>query len=160
MAVFDEERFLLSQVLRMEHGVIRDQLDALNLQRGAGPIFFTLSGGAQMSQRALARKTRLAPATIHATVKRLTDQGFLARLPDEDGRVVRLMLTPEGERQAQLAQAVFERVHRQMLEGFTLEERLLLRRFLLQMRENLNALQASPALEKNVSKRTNEGGLD
>ena len=71
-------------------------------------------------------------------VKRMYKAGFVERRSDpDDQRVSRVYLTDDGRAvQAQVKQ-VWRTMEEETFDGFTLEERVLLRRFFLQIRENL-----------------------
>jgi DNA-binding MarR family transcriptional regulator len=64
--------------------------------------------------------------------------GLVARKHDvEDQRVSRVYLTEAGRALQGDVEQTWRRLEEETFANFTLEERLLLRRFLLQMRENL-----------------------
>ena len=71
-------------------------------------------------------------------VKRMEKAGFIERKPDpEDQRVSRVYLTDAGRAIKTEVERVRRTLEDETFDGFTLEERVLLRRFFLQMRENL-----------------------
>jgi DNA-binding MarR family transcriptional regulator len=64
--------------------------------------------------------------------------GFLERRADpDDQRVSRVYLTDAGRNIREDVNQVFRRLEDETFADFVLEERVLLRRFFLQMRENL-----------------------
>jgi DNA-binding MarR family transcriptional regulator len=71
-------------------------------------------------------------------LQRMEKAGFVARKPDtEDARVSRVYLTQAGREVRSDLQRVLDTFDEQTFAGFTVEERVLSRRFLLQIRENL-----------------------
>jgi DNA-binding MarR family transcriptional regulator len=63
---------------------------------------------------------------------------LVKRKPDaEDQRISRVYLTPGGRALQGDVEQTWHRLEEEIFSDFTLEERLLLRRFFLQMRENL-----------------------
>ncbi|RAS74574.1 hypothetical protein A4R27_23965 [Priestia endophytica] len=76
--------------------------------------------------------------TVTNMVKALEQKGLVYRQRDEkDGRISRVYLTPEGR---DLEGPVYERWRKQqdkLLAGIAPEERILLRRMMKQMEENL-----------------------
>ena len=86
----------------------------------------------------LAERLHVQPATITKMIQRMERAGFLERRSDpEDQRVSRVYLTDAGRSIRNEVQRVWRTLEDETFAGFTLEERVLLRRFFLQMRENL-----------------------
>jgi len=71
-------------------------------------------------------------------LQRMEKAGFVERRPDpDDQRVSRVYLTEAGRAVRADVQQVWRQLEEEAFAGFTLEERVLLRRFLLHVRENL-----------------------
>jgi DNA-binding MarR family transcriptional regulator len=86
----------------------------------------------------LATSLHVQPATVTKMVKRMEKAGFVERRPDpDDQRVSRVYLTDAGRAVQTEVEQVWRTLENETFDGFTLEERVLLRRFLRQMRENL-----------------------
>ncbi len=66
-------------------------------------------------------------------------RGLIVRRSDaQDQRIMRLYLTDKAEECIEQIQEVIRQMEEMLIQGFTLEEKILLRRFLLQILENLN----------------------
>ena len=64
--------------------------------------------------------------------------GYITRRPDlQDQRVMRLTLTEKGRSCIQSVKEVADRMEQILFEGMNLEEKLLFRRLMLQINENL-----------------------
>lgn len=63
---------------------------------------------------------------------------IVRRSDAQDQRIMRLYLTDKAEECIEQIQEVIRQMEEMLIQGFTLEEKILLRRFLLQMLENLN----------------------
>jgi len=86
----------------------------------------------------LAQRLDKTPSTITKMLQRMEKTGFVIRRPDaEDQRVSRVYLTDTGRAIKTQVQAIWETMEAETFAGFTLEERVLLRRFLIQLRDNL-----------------------
>ena len=86
----------------------------------------------------LAARLHVQPATITKMIQRMEKAGFVERRSDpEDQRVSRVYLTDVGRSIRNEVKRVWRMLEDETLVGFSLEERVLLRRFFLQMRENL-----------------------
>lgn len=77
-------------------------------------------------------------ATISKVLQRMEHAGFVERRADaEDQRVSRVYLTPAGHAICEDVQKTLDAMDEETFAGFTVEERVLLRRFFAQIRENL-----------------------
>lgn len=75
-------------------------------------------------------------------IKRMERNGLLQRRPDDkDQRVTRICLTEEGRQIREQVTQVMQQLDREMFEGISSEERLLLRRLFLQIMQNLEAAE-------------------
>jgi DNA-binding MarR family transcriptional regulator len=130
--------FLLAQICRLHHTRAHTHLEALGLYCGQPPVLRALWEQEGLTHSELAARLHVQPATVTKMLKRMEKTGFVERRPDlEDQRVSRVYLTDAGRAvQAQVKQ-VWRALENETFEGFTLEERVLLRRFFLQVRENL-----------------------
>lgn len=91
-----------------------------------------------LTQTELAKRLHVQPATVTKMLKRMEKAGFVNRRPDpEDQRVSRVFLTKAGHDIQSDLQHVWRTLEAEAFAGFTLEERVLLRRMFLQVRENL-----------------------
>jgi DNA-binding MarR family transcriptional regulator len=69
---------------------------------------------------------------------RMEKAGLVTRRPDpDDSRASRVYLTEQGRKNQQAVSEVWKTMEQRLTEGLSLEERLLLRRLLLQVHENL-----------------------
>ena len=110
---------------------------------GAPMVLFTLfhegqRQDARLSQRELARKLRVSPATVAVSLKTLERDGYVERSVDEkDQRRNLVSLTPKGRKAVELCGESFCAVDEQMLEGFSPQEKAQLNDFFLRMLANL-----------------------
>ena len=130
--------FLLAQICRLHHARAHTLLEELGLYRGQPPVLHALWEREGLTHSELATRLHVQPATITKMIKRMEKAGFVVRRSDpQDQRVSRVYLTGAGRAiQAEVRQ-VWHALKEETFEGFNLEERVLLRRFFLQMRENL-----------------------
>ncbi len=91
------------------------------------------------SQNDFVEKLHLQPATVSNILKRMENSGLILREKDaNDHRITRVYLTEQGNAiQSQCSEA-FETIKQRWFKGFTMEEKILLKRLLLQMCENLS----------------------
>jgi DNA-binding MarR family transcriptional regulator len=130
--------FLLAHICHLHHSRAHELLEALGLYRGQPPVLQALWEQQGLTHKEVATRLNIAPATVTKMIQRMEKAGFVLRKPDpEDQRVSRVYLTKAGHDIRGQVQAVWQRMEEETFAGFTQEEHMLLRRFLLQIRENL-----------------------
>lgn len=133
---------LLIQICRLHHSRGRRQFRALGLHRGQPPVLLALWQEDGRTQSEIADYLHVTPATVTKMLQRMERAGFVDRKPDPaDARVSRVYLTEAGREVRNDLQQVLDRFNEETFGGFTVDEKVLLRGFLLRIRENL--LQAS-----------------
>lgn len=133
-----EVDFLLAQVCRLHYARAHVLLEEIGLYRGQPPLLHKLREEEGLTHTELATLLRVTPATLTKMIKRMEKAGFVQRRPDaSDQRVSRVYLTEAGRAIQAEMRAVLQRLAEETFAGFTLEERVLMRRLLLQVRENL-----------------------
>lgn len=141
MGIHDDAKsmdHLLAQVCHLHHHRARQLLEALGLYRGQPPVLFALWEQEGLTHTELAEWLQNTPSTVSKMLQRMERAGFIVRQPDaEDQRVSRVYLTEAGRAIRSDVQDVFRATEAETFAGFTLEERVLMRRFLLQLRDNL-----------------------
>jgi DNA-binding MarR family transcriptional regulator len=129
---------LLGQICRLHHARAHTLLDALGLYRGQPRLLHKLEKQEGLTHTELAALLNVTPPTITKMVQRMEQRGFVARREDpEDQRISRVYLTPTGRAVLEDMHQTLQALDEEALVGFTLEERVLLRRLLLQVRQNL-----------------------
>jgi DNA-binding MarR family transcriptional regulator len=129
---------LASQMCRLEHARMHELLEDLGLYRGQYRLLRALWAQDGLTHTELAEQSHVRPATITKTTQRMDKAGLVQRRHDaEDQRVSRVYLTEAGRAVREGVEQTWRRLEEEMFAGFTMEERVLLRRFFLQIRENL-----------------------
>jgi DNA-binding MarR family transcriptional regulator len=148
---------LLSQVCRLHYVRAQGLLDALGVYRGQPPALHILHAQEGLTQSELAARLELTPATVTKMLQRLEKAGFVQRQTDaEDQRVSRVYLTNAGRAiQADVARVLGQLAQETFLD-FTIEERVVLRRLMLQMRENLSRVASFASAGAWLDKRHTE----
>ena len=130
--------FLLSLICRLEHARAHELLEELSLYRGQHRMLRALWKQDGLTHTELARHSHVRPSTTTTTIQRMEKAGLVERKRDvEDQRVSRVYLTQVGHALQGDVEQTWHRLEEEIFAGFTLEERVLLWRFFLQIRENL-----------------------
>jgi len=134
----DEIRERLDKISAQMRRNYNELLREINLHVGQDHLLCLLWTKDGLTQVQICEHLNCEPPTVTNMVKALEQKGFVYRQKDKnDGRISRIYLTPEGR---DLENPVTERWRKQqekLLKGILPEERLLLRRLLKQMEENL-----------------------
>jgi DNA-binding MarR family transcriptional regulator len=134
---------LFSQICRLKHARIHTLLENLGLYRGQPSVLRALWEQEGLMHTELARRLQVQPATITKMLRRMEKAGFVERRPDpNDHRVSRVYLTETGQAVRADVQQVWRQLEEEAFAGFTLEEQVLLRRFFLDIRQNLQRVTA------------------
>ena len=113
-------------------------LNALNIYEGQQNLLLELWKEYGLAQAEITRRLGVEAASISKAVERMENAGFVRRVnsPD-DARMNHIFLTDLGRSMEKPVHDAWFAVEEELLAHMTLEERLLLRRLLLQMRDNL-----------------------
>ena len=129
---------LLAQVSRLHHFRAHEHLEATGLYRGQPPVLRALSEREGLTHTELAARLHVTPATMTRMIQRLEKAGFVACRPDAaDQRLSRVYLTEAGRAAEAGLQQVVRTMEAETFDGFSEEERALLRQFLERIRQNL-----------------------
>lgn len=136
--------FLLHALLRAHFNAQQSGLSKHGLPNlGSPKILFVLmeypsDGTGAPSQKELADRLRISPATVATSLKSLEKYGYITRHPDQqDSRRNRISITPEGRRALETSRAVFESVDEYMFHSFSPQEREQINAFHQRMLKNL-----------------------
>ena len=125
----------------VSHGAVntaRGMYREFDLNRRQASVLFMLHQQDSMSQKELAAKLNITAPSITSMIQKMERDQYITREPDRhDQRVMRLTLTEKGKSCIQAVKDVADRMEDIMLQGMSLEEKLLFRRLLIQTGENL-----------------------
>ena len=126
------------EILRLHYYRTHVLLDEVGVYPGQPPMLFVLSKEDGQSQKELANKLNLKPATITVMLKRMEKANLVERRQDaEDQRVSRVYITEKGKKVYKKVNKIMKNVEEECFGNFTVEEKVILRRLLMQIRENL-----------------------
>lgn len=130
--------FLLAQVGKAHRGCAEARLTKVGLHAGQEMFLMRLWEQDGQTQSQLAGDMCIQPPTINKMVSRMEAAGLVRREGDaEDNRITRVYLTEAGQSIVDQMQAVWSELEAQTLANLTPDERVLLRRLLLQVQSNL-----------------------
>lgn len=135
----DDIGYLLVQTCKAHRALAEKLWSEIGLHVGQDMILRQLWDTEDITQSELAERICIQPATATKMLQRMERSGLIQRRNDpEDQRVSRVYLTDQGRALCQPYQELWDRLEQYSIQGLSLEERVLLRRLLMQVRDNLS----------------------
>lgn len=129
---------VLAQVTHLSTCLAKQMFGKHDLKPGHAGILFILDREGELSQRELSGKMNLTPPTITSAIQKMEKLGYIRRKPDEkDQRILRLCITDKGKACIDNICKVGKEMEETVFRGMSMEETLLLKRLLIQVRDNL-----------------------
>lgn len=130
--------YQIVQVCKAHRNRAEAGLSALGLHAGQEMILFLLWAEEGLTNSYLAERLGVEPPTVSKMLQRMECAGLVERRADsEDARVSRVYLTPHARELEELVLGAWRELEEATVRGFTETEQALLRRLLLQVRDNL-----------------------
>ncbi|MEF9941704.1 MAG: MarR family transcriptional regulator [Lachnospiraceae bacterium] len=129
---------ILHQLLHLSGIHAMHMLGKYDLKPGQAGILFILDKNKGLSQRELAEFIGVKPPSITVALQKMEKKGFLEReLDKQDQRIMRLRITQQGRECIINIKRVVKEMDEILCADMNSEEKILVRRLLLQMRHNL-----------------------
>ena len=129
---------ILHRLIHMSKFQAYKRLDDFDLKPSQAGILFVLSCNGKLSQRELAERIGITPPSMTVALRKMETRGYIEKEPDEkDQRIIRILLTEKGESCVEDIRTVMDEMEEVLYQNMTQEEKMLLRRLLLQMQDNL-----------------------
>ena len=130
--------FILATICHLHHSRAHQLFESLGLYRGQPPVLKALWEQEGLSQTELAERLHNSAATTTKMLQRMEKSGFIQRLADSsDQRVMRVYLTDTGRAVQNQVETTFKTMDTETFCNLSVEERKLLRGYLLRVRDNL-----------------------
>lgn len=134
----DSINHLIFEITRLSFSQSHPILEKYGLYPGQPRLLLCLYHENGVSQGTLAEKLQVKASTITMAIKRLERSGLLRKTCDtEDKRVCRIFLTDKGYSVCRELKLVYDNQKTLYTENFTIEEEIILKRLLMQVRQNL-----------------------
>jgi MarR family transcriptional regulator, organic hydroperoxide resistance regulator len=135
---YESINFLLRMICQAQRSQMSDALAEIGLYAGQEMFLWHLWRQEGQTQSQLVERMCVQPPTVSKMLDRLEKAGLVERRPDaENSRLSRVYLTEQGNIRQRAVRAIWTNVEQQLTEGLNVEERIVLRRLLLQVHENL-----------------------
>lgn len=132
-------QLLMNQVMHLYIQRSMQLFRDLKVHPGAGGMLWVLRKNNGMIQKDMAKKLGITPPSMTVMIKKLEGEGYIVKKQDEkDQRITRIFITEKGEEIAYHMESVLKMLEKEAFANMSEEEIMLLRRLLLQMKENLS----------------------
>lgn len=138
--------------------IVSEMFRNLGFHPGQVPILAVLNQKDGRSLKEIAGFLQVTAPTVTVSVQRLEKAGIVCRLPDEkDQRMQRIFLTEKGRSLTEKSKEYMAAVEQAMMKNFSEAELCLMRRFFVQILENLEDFPGALAEECCFSGEENPG---
>ncbi|RAL24148.1 MarR family winged helix-turn-helix transcriptional regulator [Thermoflavimicrobium daqui] len=133
---------LMSHVLKLYRHNVDMLIGEYDVSPGQPPLLMRLAEKDGQIQKELARQIHVKPATLTVMINRMQKAGLVERKPDQiDQRVSRVYLTEKGRLATEAVKNALYTIEQKCFEHFSSEEKILFRRLLQQMHDDLEVLR-------------------
>lgn len=140
LADSDALRIVFPQIMHLYFSRAFTLLESAGLHPGQAPMLIALVRRDGASQKELVEQLKVKPPTVTVMLQRMERAGLVQRRQDQwDQRVTRIFLTDKGRGAVEQLEGISHQIEQETFRGFSPEEILLMKRFLVQIRENLSA---------------------
>ena len=129
---------VLHQLLHLSKYQAMKRMETLGLKPSQAGILFVLNCEGRISQRQLAEKIGIKPPSMTVALRKLEERGYIVKEQDgKDQRIIRIELSERGKECIGDLNEIMADMGEMLYQGIRPEERMLFRRLILEMRENL-----------------------
>lgn len=112
--------------------------ESTGIFQGQHRMLMCISENDFFSQKEIAAHMRISTATVAVSLKKLEKGGYIEKKTDEnDNRLNKIKLTEKGKSVVEYSKETFEKIEKQMFDGFTDEEKGNLIKYLDRIEGNL-----------------------
>jgi len=128
--------YLLAKAYQRAHNVARQRLSVYGLTPVQQLVLAALFQNEGISSGDLGKKLVLDPATLSGLLERMVEGGWVVKETDpEDKRLLKIYLTDQAKMLAPKLMEERDKANEEILRGLSLEEKVLLKRLLKDIRD-------------------------
>ena len=137
---YESINLLLRMICQAQRSQMSEALAEIGVYAGQEMFLWHLWQEEGLTQSQLGERMCVQPPTVSKMLDRLAKAGLVERLPDpENSHLSRVYLTELGKVRQRDVRAIWTTMEQRLTQGLSIEERIVLRRLLLQVRENLRS---------------------
>lgn len=137
---YESIHFLLRMICQAQRNQMSDALATIGLYAGQEMVLWQLWRQEGPTQSQLVERMCVQPPTVSKMLDRLEKVGLVERRPDADNsHLSRVYLTEQGHMSQRAVREIWLDIEQRLIQGLSVEERIVLRRLLLQVHQNLSS---------------------
>lgn len=135
---YESINFLLRMICQAQRSQMSEALVEIGVYAGQEMFLWHLWQEEGLTQSQLVERMCVQPPTVSKMLDRLEKAGLAERRPDaENSHLSRVYLTELGKVRQRDVRGIWTTMEQRLTQGLSIEERIVLRRLLLQVHENL-----------------------
>ena len=135
---YESINFLLRMICQAQRSQMSEALVEIGVYAGQEMFLWHLWQEEGLTQSQLVERMCVQPPTVSKMLDRLEKAGLVERRPDaENSHLSRVYLTELGKVRQRDVRGIWTTMEQRLTQGLSIEERIVLRRLLLQVHENL-----------------------
>ena len=136
---YESINLLLRMICQAQRSQMSDALASIGLYAGQEMVLWHLWQAEGLTQSQLVERMCVQPPTISKMLDRLEKVGLVERRPDvENSHLSRVYLTERGHMSQRAVRDIWTDLEQRLTQRLSVEERIVLRRLLLQVHENMS----------------------
>lgn len=129
-------------VMRSHRQLVEQNVEKTGVHHSQHRTLMFLAENPGISQKELAGRFHVSPATIAVMLKKLEGEGYIRRNMDsKDNRVNQVEITAKGKRIVKDSRRIFDQLDRELFDGFSQEDLMELESLLERMAGNIEKLK-------------------
>lgn len=134
----------IMSINKMHHRVLEMNLENIGIHRASHWVLMTLADNEFASQKELAKRLEISPASVAVTLKNLEKSGYIKKTAKkEDNRINFVELTEKGRQLVEESREFFDNLDNETYHGFSEEERRELSGYLNRIYDNITQMKKS-----------------
>jgi DNA-binding MarR family transcriptional regulator len=135
---YERINLLLRMICQAQRNQMSEALAGIGVYAGQEMFLWHLWQEEGLTQSQLVERMCVQPPTVSKMLDRLEKAGLVERRPDtENSHLSHVYLTELGKVRQRDVRAIWMTMEQRLTQGLSIEERIVLRRLLLQVHENL-----------------------
>jgi DNA-binding MarR family transcriptional regulator len=135
---YESVNLLLRMICQAQRSQMSEALAGIGVYAGQEMFLWHLWQEEGLTQSQLVERMCVQPPTVSKMLDRLEKAGLVERRPDtENSHLSHVYLTELGKVRQRDVRGIWTTMEQRLTQGLTMEERIVLRRLLLQVHENL-----------------------
>ena len=110
-------------ISKLHRAIFESNVSSLGIHQSQHHLLMHIARSGELpSQKDIAEHFKISPAAVAVSLKKLECGGFIEKMPSEDARVNKIVITPHGEEIIEKTHEMFAEIDRRVFLGISEEE--------------------------------------